>query len=232
MEDFIKKILNSIYLTFIFEKRYRFFLEGLGNTLVLTLASFLIGTLFAIILCAMARSENKTLNRLSKFITSLFVEIPSMVLLMIMVYIIFGRTILPVLLVVIFGLSLKTGAYLAEIFYTAISTVSPGEIEAARTLGMSKWQAFRLVMLPQAVETALPLYKNQFIFTMQETSIVGYLAIIDLTRASSIVSSRTMDAFFGLISVTIIYFVIGFTAKKFFDLFGKQKHIKEEEVKV
>ncbi len=87
-------------------------------------------------------------------------------------------------------------------------------------------------MLPQAVETALPLYKNQFIFTMQETSIVGYLAIIDLTRASSIVSSRTMDAFFGLISVTIIYFVIGFTAKKFFDLFGKQKHIKEEEVKV
>ena len=228
MEAFFKKIISQIYLTFIFEKRYRFFLEGLGNTLLLTLSSFLIGTLFAIVLCAMARSENKVLNKVSKLITSLFVEVPSMVLLMIMVYIIFGRSILPVLFIVIFGLSLKAGAYLSEIFYTAINAVSPGEVEAARTLGMNKWQAFRFVMLPQAVETALPLYKNQFIVTMQETSIVGYLAIIDLTRASSIVSSRTMDAFFGLIAVTIVYFVIGFIAKKFFDLLGKQKHVEQE----
>ena len=228
MEAFFKNILLRIYKTFIFEKRYRFFLEGLGNTLLLTLSSFFIGTLFAIVLCAMAKSANKTLNKTAKIITSLFVEVPSMVLLMIMVYIIFGHSVLPVMLVVIFGLSLKAGAYLSEIFYAAINTVSPGEIEAARTLGMSKWQAFRLVMLPQAVQTALPLYKNQFIVTMQETSIVGYLAIIDLTRASSIVSSRTMDAFFGIIAVTIIYFVIGFIAKTFFDLIGKKKHIKQE----
>ena len=228
MEAFFKNILLRIYQTFIFEKRYRFFLEGLGNTLLLTLSSFFIGTLFAIVLCAMAKSANKTLNKTAKIITSLFVEVPSMVLLMIMVYIIFGHSVLPVMLVVIFGLSLKAGAYLSEIFYAAINTVSPGEIEAARTLGMSKWQAFRLVMLPQAVQTALPLYKNQFIVTMQETSIVGYLAIIDLTRASSIVSSRTMDAFFGIIAVTIIYFVIGFIAKTFFDLIGKKKHIEQE----
>ena len=228
MEAFFKNILLRIYKTFIFEKRYRFFLEGLGNTLLLTLSSFFIGTLFAIVLCAMAKSANKTLNKTAKIITSLFVEVPSMVLLMIMVYIIFGHSVLPVMLVVIFGLSLKAGAYLSEIFYAAINTVSPGEIEAARTLGMSKWQAFRLVMLPQAVQTALPLYKNQFIVTMQETSIVGYLAIIDLTRASSIVSSRTMDAFFGIIAVTIIYFVIGFIAKTFFDLIGKKKHIEQK----
>ncbi len=228
MQAFFKNILLRIYQTFIFEKRYRFFLEGLGNTLLLTLSSFFIGTLFAIVLCAMAKSANKTLNKTAKIITSLFVEVPSMVLLMIMVYIIFGHSVLPVMLVVIFGLSLKAGAYLSEIFYAAINTVSPGEIEAARTLGMSKWQAFRLVMLPQAVQTALPLYKNQFIVTMQETSIVGYLAIIDLTRASSIVSSRTMDAFFGIIAVTIIYFVIGFIAKTFFDLIGKKKHIEQE----
>ena len=163
MGAFFKNILLRIYQTFIFEKRYRFFLEGLGNTLLLTLSSFFIGTLFAIVLCAMAKSANKTLNKTAKIITSLFVEVPSMVLLMIMVYIIFGHSVLPVMLVVIFGLSLKAGAYLSEIFYAAINTVSPGEIEAARTLGMSKWQAFRLVMLPQAVQTALPLYKNQFI---------------------------------------------------------------------
>jgi ABC-type amino acid transport system permease subunit len=78
---------------------------------------------------------------------------------------------------------------------------------------MNKWQAFYYVVLPQTVERAMPLYINQFISTMQETSVVGYLAIVDLTKAASIVSSRTMDAFFGVISITIIYFLIGLIVK-------------------
>lgn len=146
-----------------------------------------------------------------------------MVLLMIMAYIVFGKSSLPLMLIAVIGLTLKAGSYLSEIFNTALNTVQPGEVEAARTLGMNKWQAFSKVVLPQTVTSAMPLYINQFVMSMQETSVVGYLAIIDLTKASSIVTSRTMDAFFGLIFITLIYFGIGLIAKQFVKLFDSRR---------
>ena len=220
MTEFIQDIIKKIYLTFIVDDRYLFFVEGLKNTMILTLASFIFGTLFGIILCAMRRSKNTFFQKIVRIITSIFVEMPTMVLLMILVYIVFGRTALPVLWIMIIGLTLKTGSYLSEIFNSALSTVSDGEIEAARTLGMNRYQAFFYVVLPQAINAALPLYINQFIVSMQETSVVGYLAIVDLTRAASIISSRTMDAFFGIIFVTIVYFIIGYFAKLLLNIVG------------
>ncbi len=216
---------QKIYTTFIMEDRYRFFLDGLNVTLELTFASFILGTVFGILFCAAIRSRNAAVRKAAKFISAIFIEIPTMVLLMIFVYIIFGRSSLPVLLVVISGLMLKSASYLSQIFNSALDTVSEGEIEAARTLGMTKWQAFHYVTLPQTVAASLPLYKNQFIASMQETSIVGYLAIVDLTRASSIVSSRTMDSLFGLLTVTVIYFIIGALVKLLFRLFS-EKYVK------
>ena len=87
---------------------------------------------------------------------------------------------------------------------------------------MNKYQAFFYVVLPQSINAALPLYINQFIVSMQETSVVGYLAIVDLTRAASIISSRTMDAFFGIIFVTIVYFIIGYFAKLLLNILGRR----------
>lgn len=198
--------------------RYLFFVEGLKNTLLLTFASFLLGTACGVLLCAAVRSKHAPVCRIATILRSIFMEIPTMVLLMIMVYIIFGSSSIPILVVVTIGLTLKAASYLSEIFDTALNTVQSGEIEAARTLGMSRWQAFRYVVLPQTVTAALPLYQNQFVISMQETSVVGYLAIVDLTRASSIVTSRTMDAFFGLITITLIYFLIGGAVKLLFKL--------------
>ena len=215
MGNIFDVLWNKIYLTFIYQDRYLFFVEGLKNTLILTFGSFLLGTLFGILLCAMQRSENAIVQRVGKIIATALRGIPTMVLLMIMAYIIFGRSSLPLMLIVIVGLTMKAGSYLSEIFSAALDTVESGEVEAARTLGMDKWQAFKNVVLPQTIKSAMPLYINQFVASMQETSVVGYLAIVDLTKASSIVTSRTMDAFFGLIFITIIYFVIGQIAKHF-----------------
>ena len=223
MLEFFNTLWQKIYLTFILENRYLFFVEGLRSTLLLTFASFIFGTLFGILLSAIQRSGNSYLRKAGEVLAMAIREVPTMVLLMIMVYIIFGRSSLPLMLVVIVGLTFKAGSYLSEIFNTALATVQEGEIEAARTLGMNKWQAFYYVVLPQTVEKAMPLYINQFISTMQETSVVGYLAIVDLTKASSIVSSRTMDAFFGIISVTIIYFLIGLIAKTVLKLLSNNK---------
>ena len=215
---------NLLYVTFVQEDRYRFFLNGLGITLLLTFASFLLGTALAVALCAARRSRSAGAQKTAKVVMTFFMETPTMVLLMILVYVVFGSTALPILWAVIIGLTLKAASYLAEIFDTALSTVAPGELEAARTLGMTRWQAFRYVALPQTVSAALPLYQNQFVATMQETSVVGYLAVVDLTRASSIVSSRTLDAFVGLLTVTVLYFLIGAVVKWLFRRIAARRH--------
>ncbi len=207
-------LFRKLYLTFVRDDHYRFFLSGLGTTLLLTFASFLLGTVFGIALCAALRSGRPAVRRVAGLIKTFFMELPTMVLLMILVYVVFGRSSLPVLAIVILGLTLKAATYLAEIFDSALDTIAAGEAEAARTLGMTRWQAFRYVVFPQTVQAALPLYQSQFVDTLEETSIVGYLAVVDLTRASEIVSSRTMDAFIGLFTIAIAYFIIGFIVKR------------------
>ena len=225
MED----LINRIYLTFIFEDRWKFFLEGLGITLLLTAGSFVIGSLFGAGFCALKTSRHKLVRKVTNAFISFLVQLPTLVLLMLFVYIFFGDTSLSVTIVVLFGLTLKSGAYLSEIFYTAVTAVNPGEIEAAHTLGLSRVQVFRFITLPQAISTALPIYKNQFVITLQETSVVGYLAIMDLTRASEVVTSRTYDALFGLIIVSILYLLIGYVGNLLLNLLGRQKHLGGED---
>ena len=203
----------KINSTFIIQDRYLFFLEGLKTTLLLTFVSFLMGVLFGVLLCAAGRSSKPAIRKIAQVVSYILVEIPTLVMLMVFVYVIFGSSSLPVLVIVLVALTIRAGAFLSTIFSTALDTVDPGEVDAARTLGMSSWKAFRYVTLPQAAAAALPLCKNQFVYTMQETSVVGYLAIMDLTRASSVVSSRTMDAIFSLLVVTATYLVIGAVVK-------------------
>lgn len=218
-------LLDRIYFTFVYEDRYLFFLDGLKMTLLLTVASFVLGTVVGIVFCAMKKSKKRVLSKCASVISGFFVQLPTMVLLMVFVYIIFGSSGLSIILVVIMGLTIKAGAYMSEIFFTAIDTVNPGEMEAARTLGMSSRQAFFNVMLPQSVKAALPVFKNQFVSTMQETSVVGYLAVMDLTRASSIVTSRTLDALFGLVVVSAVYIIIGYVGRALLGLLGRRTHI-------
>lgn len=218
-------LYQRFYMTFIHEDRWRFFAEGLGMTMLLTVASFVLGSVTGGLFCAMKLSKKPWVRKIANAFLSLLVQLPTMVLLMLFVYILFGQAALSVVVVVIFGLTLKAGAYLCDIFHTAITTVNSGEVEAAHTLGLSRWQVFRHITLPQSITTALPVYKNQFVLTLQETSIVGYLAIMDLTRASEVVTSRTMDAFFGLIMISIIYLLVGFLGNLLLDLLGRRKHL-------
>ena len=180
MED----LLNRIYLSFIYQDRWKFFVEGLGITLLLTVGSFILGSIFGAGFCALKNSRHKIIRKVTNALISVLVQLPTLVLLMLFVYIFFGSTPISVTIVVMFGLTLKAGAYISEIFHTAVVAVNSGEIEAAHTLGLSRFQVFRYITLPQAISTALPVYKNQFIITLQETSLVGYLAVVDLTRAS------------------------------------------------
>ena len=228
MTEFFEELYKQIYVTFLHEERWRFFVDGFWMTLFLTFTSFILGTLIGILLCKLKMAGYKWVQRVTKIFTSLLIQIPTLVLLMLFAYIIFGSAALPVVVSVIVGLTLKTACYMSDIFQTAVGTVAPGEVEAARTLGMTKFQAFWYIILPQTIKTALPVYKNQFISCLQETSVVGYLAILDLTRASDIVSARTFDAMFALVSVTLVYLIIGWTVGAIIDLAGKKKHLGGE----
>ena len=226
MIGFINELQNLIYATFILENRWRFFLEGLQMTILLTVTSFVFGSLLGAGFCAMKMSKRPGIRKIANAVISFLVQLPTLVILMLFVYLIFGSVPISAVIIVIFGLTLKAGSYLADIFYTAITAVNKGEVEAAYTLGFNKIQTFFYVIFPQALNMGLPVYKNQFIITMQETSIVGYLAIMDLTRASDIITSRTLNALFGLLVISILYLLLGWIGGKCLDLLSHKKHLE------
>jgi len=221
MEDLIYRF----YVTFIYEDRWLFFVNGLLMTLVLTLASFLLGSLIGAIFCSIRLKDNKVVNKIMGAINGFLVQIPTLVLLMIFLYVVFNGLGISTVVICIAGLTLKNAAYLSDIFVSAITSVNEGEIEAARALGMSKVQAFLKITLPQAVSNAISIYQNQFVVCLQETSIVGSLAVEELTKASSVVTSRTLDAMFGLICVSLIYISVGAIGTWLIGLINKQKHL-------
>ena len=221
----MEELKNRLYLSFVFQDRWKLFLEGLGITLLLTVGSFVLGSFFGAAFCALKTSRHGFVRKATNAFISLLVQVPTLVLLMLFVYIFFGDTSLSVTIVVLLGLTLKAGAYLSEIFCTAVTAVNSGEVEAAHTLGLSRVQVFLHITLPQAISSALPVYKNQFVITLQETSVVGYLAVMDLTRASEVVTARTYDALFGLVIVSVLYLLIGYLGNLLLNLLGKKKHL-------
>lgn len=225
MTALIDSISNKFYLTFVVQNRYIFFTEGLMVTLILTLGSFVFGTLFGFVMSGCKYSKHKFWRRFAKIVNGLLVQIPTVVILLLCAYVVFAESSLSNLWIAIIALSLKTGAYMTDIFYSAVASVIDGEIEAARSLGLSRRKAFWSIVFPQAFRNALPVYKNQFVTTLQETSIVGYIALQDLTRASDIVTSRTLDAMFGLIAISIAYLLIGAIGTSLLSLLGREKHL-------
>ena len=184
--EYLKEIF---YYTFIYDERYLLFVSGFFTTLLLSVASFFTGTLFGIMLCTFKRSGNKILARIAHLITVLFINMPTMVLLLVFVYVVFGLLSTPLVVIAITALTMKTGSYICEILMTSLDAVDPGEIEAARSLAMTRYQTFFHILMPHIIYTGLELYKNQFIMNMQETAVVGYVALVDeWTRGTGVVA--------------------------------------------
>ena len=228
--EFLETIGNSVYTALIYEDRYKFILSGYGTTLLLTFASFLLGTALGALFCAMMCSKSKGLRRVAGIITQFFIQIPTLVLLMICAYIIFVEAPFSVVVVAIIAFTIKTGSYMSDIFYSAMTSVNSGEVEAARSLGMSRLQTFGKVRFAQAVRFALPLYRNQFVQTLQETSVVGYIAIQDMTFASEVIAARTLDPFASLLVITVIYLLTGIIVSKLLNIFAREKHLEAVNV--
>lgn len=227
--ELIEYIKKAIYINLIYEDRYELILSGLKATLILTIVSFVAGTLLGMAFCAGKGSRNRVVRTVYRLFTQLMVKLPPLVLLMIFAYLIFVNSSLTPVAIAVVTFTLKCASHLAEMFRTAVDSVSPGEVEAARTLGYSRRQAFFRVVFPQALHQVMPLYKTQFVLTMQDTSVVSMLAIEDMSRAVTVISSRTMDPVVALVITSIVYLLLGFIANRMLSLADRSKHLYSGE---
>ncbi len=227
--ELIEYIKKAIYINLIYEDRYELILSGLKATLILTIVSFVAGTLLGMAFCAGKGSRNRVVRTVCRLFTQLMVKLPPLVLLMIFAYLIFVNSSLTPVAIAVVTFTLKCASHLAEMFRTAVDSVSPGEVEAARTLGYSRRQAFFRVVFPQALHQVMPLYKTQFVLTMQDTSVVSLLAIEDMARAVTVISSRTMDPVVALVITSIVYLLLGFIANRMLSLADRSKHLYSGE---
>ena len=201
-------IARSIYRTLIDEDRWVTVLQGLLVTLIITIAGFALANVLGAAFCAMAMSRSKVLKVISGIYSRLMQGLPIVVILMILYYIIFGHSNVSNILVAIIGFGLVFGAYMAQLFEGGIGGVDKGQWEAALSTGLTKNQTFFGIILPQAVRTMLPGYFSNLISLMKGTSIVGYIAVNDLTKVGDIIRSNTYEAIVPLITIALIYFAI------------------------
>ena len=202
------RLSSSFEKTFVRESRWKLVVDGIGVTALISILSALFGTVLGFGICAMRMCRNRLANAVSLVYIRIMQGMPMVVLLMIMFYIVFARTSISGVWVVVIGFGMNFGAYVSEMIRTGILAVDKGQMEAALALGYTKPRAFIKIVLPQAARHFLPVFQGEFISLVKMTSVVGYIAIQDLTKAGDIIRSRTYEAFFPLIAIAVIYFVI------------------------
>lgn len=209
--EFLQTWGAQLQKTFIEQERYKWLLEGLSNTLIITLGALVIGVALGTVIATVKyfSDDNKFLKLFGK-ICDVYVTtirgIPVVVLLLIFYYLILKSSEGVVVGIVTFGLN--SAAYMAELIRSGINAVDVGQLEAGRSLGLSKMQTMRKIIFPQAVKNILPAIGNEFIALLKETSVAGYVAVKDLTRAGNLIRNNTFDAFNPLIAVALVYLIL------------------------
>ena len=207
-KSFMTKVSESFHNNIVLEKRYLLIIDGLTLTILISLFAAIFGTMLGGLICWMKMSKNKLLSGIAIVYISLLRGTPVLVLLMIIYYIVFASVNINPALVAVFAFGLNFGAYVSEMFRTSIQSIDTGQNEAGIAGGFTKVQTFIHIIAPQALRHLLPVYKGEFISLVKMTSIVGYIAVQDLTKASDIIRSRTFDAFFPLIMAAVLYLII------------------------
>lgn len=208
---------EKFHQTFIEQGRWKYIPEGLLNTLIITICAGILGIILGFILAVIRvthdRNEEKTamlkvLNGIAKVYLTVFRGTPMMVQLLIMYYVVFASVKVNPLFAAVLAFGLNSGAYVAEAVRAGIMSIETGQFEAGRSLGFTYGQTMVHIILPQAVKNALPAMCNEFIALLKESSIVGYIGLMDLTKAGDIIRSNTYEAMIPLCSVAVVYLLI------------------------
>lgn len=228
IEKFFVTISDKIFYTFIAENRYKMFIHGLLVSLQLTAMATVIGIFLGLFVAIFRIKRIPILSNIADAYVSVIRGTPVNVQLIITYFIIF-KTASTDMAIYIASLAFgfNSGAYVSEIIRSGIQSVDKGQMEAARSLGLSYGKAMRLVIIPQAVKNILPALGNEFIILIKETSIAGYVGLRDLAKAGQNVGSATYDYFTPLLAVAYIYFIVTLLFSKLLTKF--ERRLKESD---
>ena len=223
---------ERLHETFIVDDWYKTIFKGLGHTLLITLAALIIGVLIGAVIAVLKyyaedNPKLRVVNWLCDAYTTVIRGIPVTVLLMIFYFIIFVMDDDGIMTAII-AFGINSGAYMAELIRSGINAVDKGQMEAARSLGMSKWQAMRTIIFPQAVKNILPAIGNECIALLKETSVAGYVTVVDLTRALNLIRTNTGDAINPLILLALMYLVMVLIMTKLLSILEKRLRKSEK----
>ena len=223
---------DSFYINFIKDDRWKYLSDGFLVTLEIAFSAVLLGILLGFTVAVIRSTHDKTgklrlLNLLCKIYLTVIRGTPVVVQLLIIYFVIFGSVNVSKVLVAIVAFGVNSGAYVAEIIRSGIMSIDKGQFEAGRSLGLSYLQTMVYIILPQAFKNVLPALGNEFIVLLKETSVSGYIALQDLTKAGDIIRSQTYTAFMPLIAVAVIYLAV---VMLFSFLLGKlERRLKNNE---
>lgn len=220
--------MDLVYDIFIGGGSWLTILKGLWATVQISALSLFFGTILGAIICFFRIGKIKMLEISAKIYIAIIRGSPVLMLLMLLFYGVFAKTDLLPITVAVITFSMHTSAHVAEIFRSSLMAVDKGQVEAARTLGFSKIQAFKLVTLPQIIRIAKPVYQSTVINLIQWTSVVGYVTITDLTRVINNIASRTMQPMITIIGGMIIYLAVSYIVHGIFYLSDKKDNQQTE----
>lgn len=210
------------------EKYYPVFIEGIKFTLLVSLLAVVFGVIFGTILCFMKRSKLRILRvPLPKLLASIYIEFVRGTPLLLQIFIVyfgsttFGFKLEPITACVI-ALSLNSGAYVAEIIRSGIDAVDKGQLEAARSVGMTQFQAMKYIILPQAIKNILPAIGNEFVTIIKESSMASSIGVAEITYAGKLVTGATYRNFEPLIVAAVCYFTLTFTLGRLMAYFERR----------
>ena len=209
-----QSLIDDFQLCFVKADRWRYLLKGLGVTLEVAIAAILLGLIIGFVVAIVRSSHDKYgkfgfLNAIAKVYLTIIRGTPMVVQLLICYFIILKS--LDKVFVAILAFGINSGAYQAEIMRAGIMSIDPGQMEAGRALGLSYWRTMLKVILPQAIRNVLPALGNEFIVLMKDTSIVGYIALIDLAKGGDIIRSQTYSVYLPYLTVAAIYLALVMT---------------------
>ena len=221
-------LIDDFQLCFVKNGRWNYLLNGLGVTLEVALSAIVLGLAIGFVVAVVRSTHDKygkfpVLDVLAKIYLTVIRGTPMVVQLLITYYIIL-RSVDSKVLIAILAFGINSGAYQAEIIRAGITSIDPGQMEAGRALGLSYARTMLRIILPQAIRNVLPALGNEFIVLMKDTSIVGYIALIDLAKGGDIIRSQTYSVYLPYLTVAAIYLMLVMT---FTWLLGKlERHLR------
>lgn len=218
---------DSLYKTLIVDDRYKYILSGLTTTVIIAFFAVIIGIIIGTLVSLIRNNyevnkKGKILNKICEIYVNVIRGTPVILQLMIIYYVMFKSVNINITLVGIIAFGINSGAYVSEIIRSGINSIDKGQLEAGLSLGLNYHKTMKLIILPQAIKNILPALGNEFITLLKETSVGAYIGILELTKASDIISSRTYDYFFPLIIVAIIYLIMTLGLSKLVNLMERR----------